>query len=103
MWMPAKTESEPPSAPALPIHVRLGGLAGLALAVFFADLSLPLRCGAGVLYLGVVLASLWGPRARDSWLVAGLCTLLALVRMAVPHADPIWSAAVARGLEILAI
>jgi two-component system, sensor histidine kinase and response regulator len=103
MWKPQKTEPEPVRDRAASIRVSPLWLVGLALAVFLADLWLPIRSGAGILYLGVVLASLWGPRTRDIWLAAGLCTALALARVAAPHTALLWWIVTDRGLAILAI
>ena len=103
MWNPQKSEPEPVCDSAPPFRVRTIWLSALALAVFVADLRLPIRSGGGILYLGVVLASLWGPRTRDTWLAASLCTALAVLRIAIPQAAPLWSIATDRGLAILAI
>ncbi len=49
---------------------------GTALAIFAADRLLPVFTVPGVLYLVVVMLSLWAPSSRDTWLAAILASVL---------------------------
>ncbi|MGH8260581.1 MAG: PAS domain-containing protein, partial [Steroidobacteraceae bacterium] len=85
------------------ILVRPLWIVGLALAIFAADLWAPLTAGACIAYIAVVLASLWAPRMRYTWIVAGLCTLLTGARLALMHGAVSWPMVSERGLTVLAI
>ncbi len=84
-------------------RVRPMWLVGLSLAIFLADLGIPLGTGAGVAYIAAVLASLSGARPLYTWLTAALCTALALARIAVPHSALLWSVLPDRGFALFAI
>ncbi len=103
MWTPTKTASERASGTGPEARVRPMWLAGLMLAILLVDFSVPLGSGAGVGYIAVVLASLWSPRQRYTWLTAAVCTGLALARMAAPHTTLLWSLVADRMLAICAI
>ena len=75
----------------------------LAFAIFFGDRWAPLGTGIGVAYIAVVLASLWTPRTRYTWISAGLCTVLALVRPLDSHVLLTWQILSHRTLSVLAI
>lgn len=47
-----------------------------ALAIFAADRLLPVFALPGVMYLVVVLLSLWAPTSRDTWAAAILASVL---------------------------
>ena len=102
MHNPTNTASQPASDSRVP-RVRPPWLLGLALAIFIADLWIPIGTGAGVAYIAVVLASLSAPRARDMWITAALCSVLALARIAAPHGTPLWPLLTDRGLSLFAI
>lgn len=63
-------------------NTRPGGVAfvglnaALAAVIFAVDLSLPLGVAGGVPYVVIVLASLWSPRRRDTYLAAAAGTTL---------------------------
>src|SRR5579884_675226 len=67
------------------MRVRPMWVFGLALAIFLADSCIPLRTGAGVAYIAVVLASLWTPRTRYTWIATVVCTACAIVRLLEDH------------------
>jgi two-component system, sensor histidine kinase and response regulator len=83
--------------------VRPTWIAGLALAVFLADLAVPLGPSMGIAYIAVVLASLWASATRYTWIAAAVCTALTLGRLAEPHAIVSWPVICDRGLSIVAI
>jgi two-component system, sensor histidine kinase and response regulator len=78
-------------------------LLGLSVAVFLADLAIPLGTSDGVAYIAAVLASLSAPRTRYTWITAALCTALALARVGVPHSTSIWVVLPDRGFSLLVI
>jgi two-component system, sensor histidine kinase and response regulator len=78
-------------------------LLGLSLAIFLADLGIPLGTGAGVGYIAAVLASLSAPRPQYTWITAALCTALALARIAAPHSAGLWAVLPDRGFALFAI
>ncbi|MGH8220003.1 MAG: response regulator [Steroidobacteraceae bacterium] len=101
---PFPLERGSPAASADPgSRVRPPWIFGLALAVFLADQWVPLGTGAGIAYVAVVLASLWAPRTRYTWTAAGLCTVLALVRLLDSHVPLTWELLSHRTLSILAL
>ncbi len=55
------------------------------LAVFVADLVMPLGISVGVPYVAVVLLTLWLPNRRDICRTAGLITVLAIIGIFSPH------------------
>jgi two-component system, sensor histidine kinase and response regulator len=96
--------ASPPASDSPPgARVRPLWLVGLSLAIFLADLGIPLGTGAGVAYIAAVLASLSAPRARYTWITAALCTALALARVAAPHSAALWSVLPDRGFALFAI
>ncbi len=103
MWYPTKSVSERPSDPGPEVRVRPIWLVGLSFAIFLVDLWVPLGSGAGVGYIAVVLASLWSPRARYTWIAAAVCTALTLARVAAPHTALVWSVLADRALALFAI
>ena len=103
IWNSTQTASPP--APETRSGARLWPvwLLALSLAVFLADLAIPLGTGDGVAYIAAVLASLAAPRTRYTWITATLCTGLALARVGVPHSASLWSVLPDRGFSLLAI
>jgi len=103
--MQNSTNTASPPAPDSPAGARVRPLwlVGLSLAIFLADLFIPLGTGAGVAYIAAVLASLSAPRAQYTWITAALCTALALARIAAPHSVALWSVLSDRGFALFAI
>ncbi|MGB6452477.1 MAG: PAS domain-containing protein [Steroidobacteraceae bacterium] len=91
------------SEPGAEIRVRPVWLVGLLLAIFLVDVSVPLGSGAGVGYIVVVLATVWGPRTRSTWIAAALSSALTLVRIAAPHTALTWPLMAERGFVVVAI
>jgi PAS domain S-box-containing protein len=58
-------------------RARVLALAGVAaLAVFLSDFASPVGFVHAILYVPVVLPTMWSPRRNDPFLVAALCTVL---------------------------
>ncbi len=75
-----------------------------ALGVFLADRLMPNYVMIGVLYIVVVLLSLWAPRNRDTYLAAVLGTVLVVVDvMLSDYARGVWFALGNRTLAIFVI
>jgi two-component system, sensor histidine kinase and response regulator len=62
-------------------RVRFVWIIALAVTLFLLDANIRLGTGIGVAYISIVLASLWSPRSRDTWIAAALATGLILVRV----------------------
>jgi PAS domain S-box-containing protein len=65
-------------------------LTASSMAIFLLDAYTPLGSGAGLGYAALVLSSLWFPRARHTWVAAGVATALALARLLWPHDTVPW-------------
>ncbi|WP_084405108.1 PAS domain-containing protein [Aliagarivorans taiwanensis] len=79
-------------------------LASLAAVCFFIDLNIPLGDAAGVPYITVILASVWGNSARSTiiWTIA--CVVLTAVGFAVsPQGGEQWKVFMNRSLAVYAI
>ncbi len=85
------------------LRVRPTWVFGLALAIFLADSCIPLSTEAGVAYIAVVLASLWTPRTRYTWIATAACTAFAITRLFEAHIDLSWATVGHRTLSILAV
>ncbi len=85
MWNPTNSASPPAGDSGAGPRLRPPWLLGLAVAVFLADLAIPLGTGVGVAYIAAVLASLSAPRTRYTWITAAVCSALALARIAASH------------------
>jgi PAS domain S-box-containing protein len=79
-------------------------LIAAAAAAFASDITLPFGSGIAAAYIVIVLLSLRSPRARDTWVLACLCTVLMAARVWLPHSDVTPPAIyVARGVGLLVI
>ena len=76
----------------------------LAAIILLIDLSLPLGVAGGVLYIAVILISLWSSRNRFSlYLAAGCSILVAIGFLYSPPGGEFWKVMVNRGLALFAI
>ena len=80
-------------------------LCGVILIVIFAmDLFIPLGVAVGVLYLVVVLLTLWAPQSKITLLVAMLSSLLIVAAFFYkPPVDLMWKVLFNRGISLFAV
>ncbi len=84
------------------LSVALCGL--LATVIFVVDLALPLGVAVGVLYVVVVLYTLWLPQRGATIMAASVCTGLTLFGLAFsPPGSELWKVLADRFLSIFAI
>lgn len=84
------------------LTVALCGL--LATVIFVVDLALPLGVAVGVLYVVVVLYTLWLPQRGATIMAASVCTGLTLCGLAFsPPGSELWKVLADRFLSIFAI
>ena len=80
------------------------GATFLAAALLLLDLRVPLGVAGGVLYVTVVLISLWSPVRRDTFLLATVCTGLTVVGyFHSPAGGELWKVLANRSLAVYAI
>ena len=88
------------------IRPLLGGITtGLVVGVLVLDVMLPLELAAGMLYVALVIFSLWSPKRAFTLVVAAACTGLIVLDL-IHHSPPEWNvpmAIVNRGLALIAI
>jgi len=95
-----------PNAAPMEISVsRLHVFYGVLLSVIFTvDLLMPLGVAVGVLYLVVVLITLWTPHNKTTLLIAGLSSLLIIgVYFYKPPVDYMWKAIFNRGISLFSV
>ncbi len=79
-------------------------LLGLCALIFVFDLSLPLGVAGGVLYVLVVVLSLWSARSNVPIWVASAVSILVVLGFALsPTSDEVWKAILNRSLSLFAI
>jgi len=87
-----------------PEYGQLAWIAGASTGIFLVDLQIPLGTAVGILYLGVVLLSLWSRSASHAWEAATICTVLVVVKLLVAERVPdMWPALANRSLSVFAI
>lgn len=84
---------------------RLYCFCGVLLAVIFTvDLFIPLGVAIGVLYLVVVLLTLWTPHSKATLIIAMLSSLLIVaVFFYKPPVDSMWKAIFNRGISLFTV
>lgn len=84
---------------------RLHVIYGILLSVICAvDLLMPLGVAVGVLYLVVVLLTLWTPHNKTTLFIAGLSSLLIIaVYFYKPPVDYMWKAMFNRGISLFSV
>jgi two-component system, sensor histidine kinase and response regulator len=85
-------------------RVRLVWIVALSLAIFVADINVPLGAGMAVAYISVILSSLWSMRERKTWIAACLVSALTVLRLFVDLESSLqWIALSDRALALFAI
>lgn len=84
---------------------RLYVSCGLLMAVIFTvDLFIPLGVAVGVLYLVVVLLTLWTPHSKTTLIIAMLSSLLIVAAFFYkPPVDAMWKAIFNRGISLFTV
>lgn len=86
-------------------HTRSHLACGVFLVIILLiDLSLPLGIAVGVLYIVVVLVSLWSPHKQFTLIIAVVCSVLTVcVFFYKPAIAEMWKGVFNRGLSLFAI
>ena len=85
-------------------RLHLAWIVGIAFAVFIADLQIRLGTAIGIVYLVVILLSLWSRSTRLVWLAATLCTVLTVAKLGLaPRVEDMWPTLANRSLSVFAI
>lgn len=80
------------------------GCAVLLAAIFLLDLAIPLGVAVGVLYIAVILLSLWSPWNKVTLLVALVASLLIVAAFfCKPPVAEMWKAVFNRGISLYAV
>ncbi len=84
---------------------RLYGFCGVLLAVIFVvDLLVPLGVAVGVMYLVVVLLTLWTPNSKTTLVIAMLSSLLIVAAYFYkPPVDSMWKVILNRGISLFIV
>lgn len=85
--------------------LKLYGFCGVLLAViFWIDLLIPLGVATGVLYLVVVLLTLWTPKSKATLLIAVLSSFFIVAAFFYkPPVDFMWKVIFNRGIALFAV
>lgn len=93
------------SGPTSRVTISLYFFCGLLMVIILiADLSIPLGVAGGVLYIIVVLLSLWVPNERFTFLVSIICSMFTIAGFFFsPSGGEMWKVVLNRGLALFAI
>ncbi len=73
-------------------------------AIFILDLAIPLGVAVGVLYIFVVLVSLWAPNNRATVIVAALASVCIVAAFFLkPPVDEMWKVVFNRAISLFAV
>lgn len=86
-------------------HSRIHFACGVFLVIILLiDLTLPLGIAVGVLYIVVVLVSLWSPHRKFTLIIAVVCSVLTICAFfCKPAIVEMWKGVFNRGLSLFAI
>lgn len=85
------------------IPLRLTALSALFMALAFAlDLSLPVGVAGGIPYIAIPLLGIWFPMKRHAYILATICTALAIIAhfVSLPASEP-WTALTNQALTFI--
>lgn len=96
---PAEADTGRPTSPLL-----YPGCAVLLGLIFILDLGTPLGVAVGVLYIGVIILSLWSPHDKVTLVVAAIASLLIVAAFFYkPPVSEMWKVFFNRGIALLAV